>query len=550
MTPRPYQTAAIAGIEESLSRVDRTLFVQPTGTGKTLTFAWLIDAWRKAGRVSSSRPAVVLAHREELLQQAMEKIAHIDPWARIGLERADKKAYYGCEIVVASVQTVGQAHSKRLNIDPSLVIVDEAHHAAGTKSYLNPLERWGAFDGRCKVVGCTATPKRLDRKALHGQKGAVFEEVAYTYSLREAVNDGWLCPLRGYRVMTKTNLDDIRTVGGDFVESDLSAAVDNAPRTSAALQRWRELASDRRTLVFCTGVGHAIHAAEAWRAAGYSTDYVSGAMSTDARSRIMQGFRSGIVQVLCNCQIATEGFDVPEIGCVVMLRPTKSWALYVQMAGRGTRISPGKDDCIILDVVDNTSKHKLCTVPSILDLPPTIDLQGRTLEEAAKKMERLGPGASAVIGAESPATLDEVDSLMEKVDLLADLDPPQEITHVSSNAWMHDGAGGYFLSVGDGRVVRLQPDILGQYSLSSPTGSVFHSKSDDLPRVIAKADKYVHSHFGDARMLFNRKAKWRKQPPTDKQAALLIQFGFDPSKFTKGRASQVISREFERRAAR
>lgn len=555
MQPRPYQRECLDAIDVSMMRFDRVLVCLPTGTGKTNIFSWLIHSWRDCGRISPGRPAIVLAHREELLSQAMNRLQVLDPDCRIGLERSDSSAPYSSEVVVASIQTVGKKDCKRLAVLPSLVIVDEAHHVVA-RTYQNALERWGAFDGGCKVLGCTATPKRLDRKGLHNVKGAVFEDIAYTYTLRDAIEDRWLCPLRGYRVVTKIDLDKVGTVGGDFNQGQLGAAVDDAARTQAAYNRWREVASERKTLVFCVNVEHAKHAAGCWEREGFRAEYVHGGIPPAERAQIMQRFRSGRTQVLTNCEIATEGFDVPDIASVVMLRPTKSWALYVQMAGRGTRICDGKEDCIILDVVDNTTKHDLASVPSILDLPAKFNLEGRTLGEAAKKIEDLGARGGVLLKNAQPTSFAEIDSLMERVDLFCRVETPPGIREYSKLAWLETSDGGYYLSAGKGREVRLVQDALGNWSFHVfvPGDSrMWDSRKDDLKSVIKSVDPYVLNLWPDASAILMAGGKWREQAPTPKQLQLLAKLGVNVGQLTglnKDRASGLITQliEEERRA--
>jgi ATP-dependent helicase IRC3 len=562
---RPYQTATLDAIAASRRRgVRRALITLPTGTGKTIVFLSDILRLRAEGVVSAAHPAIILAHREELLQQPYDRLQQLvetgeglfaQDRVSVGLERAESRAPRGCEVVIASVATVGRANDRLAGLAPGLVVIDEAHHAVAA-SYHNALKKWGAFepDGPY-VLGCTATPKRLDRKAVHTLDGAMFEEVAHHYSIRQAVADGWLCPIRGFRVLTQLDLSGVKTQGGDFQRGALERAVDDETRTLAALQRWREVAEARKTLVFCAGVDHAQHAAGMWEAAGYRAACVHGEMPRDERAALMASFRSGDIQVLTNCEIATEGFDVPDASAIVMLRPTKSWALYVQMAGRGTRICPGKDDLIVLDVVDNCSRHSLASVPAILDLPPHMDLQGKSLEEAAKKMERLTGTGIAALQKYEPKTLEELDTIMERVDLLAAVEPSAEVAGISRFRWLPAAAGGLFLSCGGQRAADIRPNALGTYWVRLREGKTARPAvrlSEDLGASVQAADRLVRDAWPDAAAVAQDGRRWQGEPVTEKQLRMLRRFKIPPAvaaAYSKGQASALISQLMEQHGA-
>ncbi|MDQ3295090.1 MAG: DEAD/DEAH box helicase [Myxococcota bacterium] len=351
---RPYQIAAVAAVERELTTTQRTLLVLPTGTGKTVVFAELA-----AREVNAGGRVLVLAHREELLDQARKKLEATG--VRGELEQGKNRASTQAPVVIASVQTL---RGKRLERYPahafSLVVVDEAHHAAAA-SYRSILDRFAT----AKILGVTATPDRGDGKAL----GKIFESVAFTYDMRQAIREEFLAPLRARRILVKDlDLSAIRSHHGDFDQGELAAVFTGEKALHGVVSPLLELAGDRRTLVFGVDVAHAHALAEVLnRYKPASAIAVDGSAKPEERAAALALFRRGTFQFLVNCALFTEGFDEPSIACVAMARPTQSRALYTQMLGRGTRPlgvtmdesrRNGKVDCLVLDFVGN-SKHRL-----------------------------------------------------------------------------------------------------------------------------------------------------------------------------------------------
>jgi hypothetical protein len=232
-------------------------------------------------------------------------------------------------------------------------------------------------------LGVTATAQRTDEIGLEH----VFEEIVYARSLREMIDQGYLSRLRAVKIETTNSLDCIHTNGGDFIEAELSATLNNPARNQLAVKACRDFANDRQVLVFAIDVKHASDLSIAYQAAGFSAAVLTGATPLDIRRRIIEDFRAGRLQVLTNCMVLTEGFDAPEISCVVLARPTKSSLLYRQMVGRGTRLASGKDDCLIVDLVDQTTRHTLVTIPSLFGLPPAFDAGGTDIVATARDVE-------------------------------------------------------------------------------------------------------------------------------------------------------------------
>lgn len=364
-TLRPYQLAAIAGVRAQFEAGARsTLLVLPTGTGKTVVFAELARQ-----TVEAKDRVLVLAHRTELLEQAARKLA--DVGIRASLDQGASRGSHHASVVVGSVQTLRGARLERHPVDAfGLVVVDEAHHAPAA-SYKSILGRFT----RARVLGVTATPDRGDGKAL----AEVFSSVAFSYEMRAAIREKYLAPLRARRVtVAQLDLRDVKSHHGDFDQAALAKVLSDEKALHGVVSPLVQLAGARRTLVFGVDVAHAHALTELLnRHREASAIALDGSASRAQRAATISLFRQGRFQFLVNCALFTEGFDEPSIECIAMARPTQSRALYTQMLGRGTRLSPetGKLDCLVLDFVGN-SRHRL--------IGPADALAGVTLDEAAR----------------------------------------------------------------------------------------------------------------------------------------------------------------------
>jgi superfamily II DNA or RNA helicase len=361
--------------------VTRQLLALPTGSGKTCIFASLPKHHQIKGKM------LVLVHRDVLAKQNKEKILRWNPGLHLKEEayiEMGEKEYEGWEeIVIAGVQTLGRANSQRLlKFDPNsfdVIVCDEAHHSVA-ETYIRVFGHFGLFDDSNKklLLGVTATPFRADDKELLPH---LYQEIIYDMPILQAIDKGWLCDIRSYRIQTEANLDPIitRAHADDFPESQLEEAINNRLRNSLVAREWKKLAGNRRTIAFAVTVRHAKELAAAFRDYGVEAKAVWG--DDPEREQKKVDHQDGRLQVLCNCGILTEGYDDCAIECIVMARPTLSRLLFVQMIGRGTRIEkfPGdidnlvearlnglpitKPDCTVIDFVDNTTKHDLVTFP-------------------------------------------------------------------------------------------------------------------------------------------------------------------------------------------
>lgn len=380
-TLRPYQRDAIAAVLAARrDGVRRMLISLPTGAGKTVIFSQLARMAR--------RQVLVLAHREELLEQARQKLlAATGGEVSVAVEQGNRRASADARILVCSIRSLREERLGRVlqGRDIGLVIYDECHHAAAEDNR-RVLRQIGVFedDWPGTLLGFTATTARGDGKGLDG----VFERIVYTRSLPEMIDDGYLVPLRGFRIATDADLTRLSRGGADFREDELEEAIDIEERNALVARSIQELARDRRTIAFCVTVNHARNLRRALSTLGVPAGIVHGAMQPDHRAQALAAFREGRTQVLTNVAVLTEGFDDPEVSCIAMARPTRSEGLYAQCVGRGTRLAPGKKDCLILDFVDLYDLD-LCTLPSLFGCPRDIDLEGEDAREGQKFWQQL-----------------------------------------------------------------------------------------------------------------------------------------------------------------
>ena len=350
MELRPYQQEAREAVEHQWREVDRTLLVLPTGCGKTIVFASVT-----ADRVSAGDHVLILAHRGELLEQAADKLRQA-----VGLGCAVEKAGESClgswyRVVVGSVQTL--MREKRLEQFPpdyfGTIVIDEAHHAV-SDSYRRILDHFSD----AKVLGVTATPDRGDMRDL----GAVFESLAYEYTLPRAIREGYLTPIQALTVPLTLDISGVSMQSGDFKASEIDTALD--PYLEQIAGEMAQLCADRKTVVFLPLVKTSQKFRDILNAHGFRAAEVNGE-STD-RAEVLADFDAGKYNVLCNSMLLTEGWDCPSVDCVVVLRPTKVRGLYCQMVGRGTRLSPGKGNLLLLDFLWMTERHELCHPASLI----------------------------------------------------------------------------------------------------------------------------------------------------------------------------------------
>ena len=356
MLLRPRQKEFVERCLAALKVHGNALGVAPTGAGKTILFSEII------GRHISSSGArtLVLAHRDELTSQNQEKFKRINPSIKTSTYDAKNKSWDG-QVTFAMVQTLSlPANLKTIPLIDFLVI-DEAHHAVAA-TYKTIIDRALTLNPNCLVLGLTATPNRSDGKGLR----EVFSNVCDQISLGELIRSGHLVIPRTFviDVGVKAQLSNVKELGSDFDMVAVDQIMNQRPINSAVVEQWMEKGENRQTVVFCSTVKHAEAVTEAFKEEGIKAEALTGQLKNNDRDRIISEYKSGLLQIIVNVQVLTEGFDHPPTSCVVLLRPCSAKSTMMQMVGRGLRIvnsdeHPGviKSDCIILDFGTSSLMH-------------------------------------------------------------------------------------------------------------------------------------------------------------------------------------------------
>lgn len=478
LTLRDYQRIAVARVLASFREYDRSLLVAPTGAGKTIMFAALAqDYWKRREHT------LILAHREELLTQAVDKI-YMATGLNAEIEKAEQYASDSAPVVVGSVQTL--MREKRLSRWPadhfSLVVVDEAHHALAD-SYTGILEHFGAH---AKVLGVTATADRGDKRNL----GQYFQTLAHEIYLLDLIRAKFLSPIKIKTIPIQIDLRQVKVVAGDYDVGQLDESISRyLDEIALALA---DHASFRKVLVFLPLIRTSRAFAAICRRRGLAAKHIDG-LSPD-RAQILADFAANKFDVLCNAMLLTEGYDCPDVDCVVVLRPTKIRALYSQMIGRGTRIAPGKTDLLLLDFIWLHEQHNLIKPAHLIAANDRVADKMGELAGDEIEMEELHGRALEEIEAEIQAESEAAAQREEALRRALKENKARKPNTVDAMA--------FFTALHDVENATYEPTM-----------------------------------------------KWEYDPPTEKQLATLDKFGFDATSITcKGHASKLIDRIFARRA--
>ena len=408
MILRPYQKEAHDCILESFETHDTALCVMATSLGKTIVASHVIKYFREFGRI------MVVAHREELITQAQDKIhkvTGVESDIEMGESWAVNQGLFSNDVVISTIQTqcAGRESGRMTRFDPnefSLLVVDEGHHAV-SDTWKRVIDYYRQ-NPKLKVLGLTATPDRTDKEAM----GQIFQTVAYAYDIRDGIDDGWLVPIEQQSVFVESlDYSNVKTTAGDLNGKDLAEVLEFEENLHGIADPTIQLTGDRKTLVFAASVAQAERLTEIFnRHKPDSSTFVCGSTPRDIRREIVKAYANDDFQYLVNVGCFTEGFDEPGIKVVVMARPTKSRSLYTQMTGRGGRIltevnidqydtvenrreaifDSDKPALIVLDFVGNAGRHKLICPADILGGNYPDDVVELAKENAAKESDRTG----------------------------------------------------------------------------------------------------------------------------------------------------------------
>ena len=463
MRLRDYQDEALASVDEAYNQgTHRVLVCLATGLGKTV----LMAALPLHIKPRQTDVMVILVNRDELVLQTVDKLKKVHPNGKVGIEKANLRADGDCEFVVASVQTL---HEKRLEDfyirfgnKIGILLIDECHHSTAL-SYRKITDKLFEVRPDALLVGVTATPQRSDGEGL----GIVFDKVVFHRDMKWAIENGYLVPVQSFKITSEVNLDNIKTIGGDFAVGELAEAVDTITRNDLAVAGYMQHTPGKQAIAFCSTVKHAEHLADAFNSKGIKAAWASGNNSKEERNSAVGKFRRGEINVLVNCALFVEGFDVPSTEVMIDCRPTQSSSMYTQMVGRSLRpldeianklgldttaeqrrnliAQSKKPIATILDIVDQTKKHNLVSLPTLYGLPPKFDAQGYKMERAVEEYEKLA--AQDPVAAKTVTSIKDIQTALERIEIFTVPIQPPEVIEVSSMSWRMIATNHYKLSL-------------------------------------------------------------------------------------------------------
>lgn len=536
MNLRLYQKDAADAVFREWEKVQSTAVILPTGCGKTRVASEVILR-------AQPKRTLFLAHREELIFQAQRQIK-MATGLESEIEMAELKAstslFNNMPVVISTIQTqcAGKNGGRMTKFKPEdfgVVIVDEVHHGVAA-SYQKVLEYYKQ-NPNIKILGITATPDRADELAL----GKILETVAYTYEMVAAINDGWLVPIQQQMISVGTlDYSHVRTTAGDLNGADLAAVLEDEKNLQGMVGATIQTIGDKKAIAFTGSVRHAQMCCEIFNRhrSGMAT-WVCGETPRDERRLKLKDFIEGKIQVLCNCGIATEGFDCPDVQVIIMGRPTKSRALYQQMVGRATRSLTGtlddlhsayerkqaiaespKPSMTVLDFVGNSGKHKLITAADILG--------GKYPEEVRELAKRR---------AEKDGNAKNVEDMLKESE--------EEIRQRIEKQRLEEEARRARLVA----KVQFRSKIVDPFDVfdTRPT----QSKGWDHGRRLGEKSRGILQRMGvdpdkigyerGMQLVMNQMERWKKGLCSPKQAKLLLRYGYtNAAQLTMKEASKLI----------
>ncbi len=551
---RDYQIECLETvIDENKSGVNRQLITLPTGSGKTIIMSAIAKEFNKK--------TLILAHRQELIQQTIDKLRLFWQEVDVGMCMGNRQEFHN-QIIVGSVQSCYrlQKLNKLKEQDFNILMIDEAHHSV-SGSYQSIINELGfnANNANKLLIGVTATPDRIGL-------GDIFDKIVFSRSISTMIKAGYLSPVIGRKILTNLSLSSVKISNGDFQIDDLSELVNTPERNNFIVEKFKEYSKNRKTIAFCCDVQHCKDLSDAFKAQGISSCSVWGNMPTEERKRALNDLKTGKIQVVTSCGILVEGYDEPSINCVIMARPTRSPSLYTQCVGRGLRLFPAKENCLVLDFSD---KHH--NLDSIMTLASTI------------------PEAPQIKEPVEPIDREEID-MRPKIEVFENCDKIFDIIGSTRFIWVDIGDNEWSLQDDEKNEIVMIPEAGGYVAtLYFPDSSSQKIVKDPLPLEYCSGvcEDYARRHLkvsfadqskpwmlADAEMTqgqidflqkkmdckgMNRgqasieirkiiafKNKQRRafinEPMSDKQKYFLISNGINPDKMNKHSAMQAITR--------
>ena len=494
--------------------IKRQLICLPTGTGKTIVFAMLIG--------ERDERSLIIVNRDILVSQTLDKVRMMNPDADIGVVKAEQNELDN-KITVASIDTLkNDKRLSQLGTDYGLVITDEAHHSIAP-SYQKVYDYLGIGNNGKLHVGMTATPNRTDGKGLVTS----YDEVVYEKGLIEMIAHGHLCDLRSEIIQIydpeNKELADILKKSNKLTSKVLTKILALPDVAGHIVREWKRLAGDRQTVAFCAKVEHAYQMAELFRQHGVASEAVTDKTRNEQREQILSDYASGTIQVVTNFNVLTEGFDSPQTSCILVARPTDSDLVYAQMVGRGTRIAPGKEDCLILDIAAISEERNLLQFADLVGR----DIGNKSVSETVVEDVKARNAYADELGLASDFTINKT----RKGDPFA----------ASRFAWV-ESKGEYKIYTGYklGKAYLKKADKLDHYLIVLEDEQL---RPEPLPLdwAMTLVESYVNKF--DPSNFARRNSGWRKQRATGNQRNLITKSGHKAKEdMTRGEASDIIEK--------
>ncbi|KAI9512926.1 P-loop containing nucleoside triphosphate hydrolase protein [Russula earlei] len=569
---RPYQEICLkACLDAHSSGASRIGVSLPTGAGKTAVFISLLSSLEPKDSRPGATRSLVIVNSIELAKQATAQARRLRPDWIVEIEQGHHKATGHADLTVATYQTL--LESDRLHkFSPQsfkAVVVDEAHHAAAPSyrrilSFFHPEVQCPenrthprTAQDAVPIFGFSATFSRHDGLAL----GSVFERIVYHRDFLDMIKEQWLCNLRFTTVKANIDLNNvtISTRTGDFNPSSLAHVINTETINKLVVKTWLDRAAkDRKsTIVFAVNVSHVRDLTKTFQLAGIDARFIYAGTPTTERNALIDSFKAGVFPVLVNCALLTEGADIPNVDCIVIARPTKSRNVFLQMIGRGMRLSPdtGKQDCHVIDFVDLTnSVVGIVSAPTLLGLNPDAVVDDVTIQDLETRADTANRESStATLTTPYPTGYSDLSVPDPKSVTYIDYDNPfvllnqimrasPPMVKLSKNGWVDCGEGIHVLEcLGKGHI-RIEPvlDDAGDHfhahytpSIHPQTASALNISrfqtnrkildANNLGDAIRGCDKYAAEKVlrGPISRALLRTAKWRQAPASPAQTSLV-----------------------------
>jgi len=370
-----HQVDCIKAIDDYWKIDNRQLIQMPTGSGKTFVFLKYLS--------DKSKRSLIICPTRELQEQIADSALNFFHASEISTKESSKPKFKRVNIWVAqSIQLKFRGNLLDQQFD--YIVIDEAHRAM-SNMYRDFISSYSENNPNFRLLGFTATPERSDDLSLLD----MFGKLTFSKNIFHLIEEKLLSDICGHRIKTFQLFNKKMGATGDIIQKNLKC-LDNETRNNIIFKTYKENCLDKKTLIFCVSINHAENISNLLQSQGYAADYVSGKMSKSIRRKKLQDFKSGKIDVLCNCQLLTEGFDEPSIENLIIARPTLSKTLYCQMIGRGLRIYPGKKVCNLYELTDNV--HDICTFNVAGNAPRQLNYEyrnGTLLSSLTKELESL-----------------------------------------------------------------------------------------------------------------------------------------------------------------